>query len=129
MAIRAMIGKVDRRGNGQAIYLGHDGCPDQAGDNAAATLLGRGAHRPAHPSGRYVTWLKPTPEASVTYFRRLRLRPGKSASLTDVPGRNRGVLRPNIGTSGSRMAVRLDARRLAGLARQCRARRPNVITH
>ena len=44
MAIRAMIGKVDRRGNGQAIYLGHDGCPDQAGDALSATLLRRGIH-------------------------------------------------------------------------------------
>ena len=66
MAIRAMIGKVDRRGNGQAIYLGHDGCPDQAGDallqhyseeERIDRLISRG----------YVTWLKPTPEASVTY--------------------------------------------------------------
>ena len=62
MAIRAMIGKVDRQGNGQAIYLGHDGCPDQAGDallqhyseeERIDRLISRG----------YVTWLKPTPEA------------------------------------------------------------------
>ena len=66
MATRAMIGKVDRQGNGQAIYLGHDGCPDQAGDallqhyseeERIDRLIGRG----------YVTWLKPIPEASVTY--------------------------------------------------------------
>ena len=31
MASRAIIGKVDRQGEGQAIYLGHGCYPDEAG--------------------------------------------------------------------------------------------------
>ena len=68
MATRAIIGKVDRRGDGQAIYLGHDGDPNVAG----ATLL-------QHYSDEQrvdrliilgsVTWLEPTPEESISYFR------------------------------------------------------------
>ncbi|MDE2813117.1 MAG: hypothetical protein OXM01_08840 [Gemmatimonadota bacterium] len=68
MATRAIIGKVDRRGDGQAIYLGHDGDPDQAG----ATLLEHYSEE-----GRVdrlirlgsVTWLEARPEDSITYFR------------------------------------------------------------
>ena len=66
MAIRAMIGKVDRRGNGQTIYLGHDGCPDQAGDALLQHYSGE-EHIDRLISRGYVTWLEHTPEASVTY--------------------------------------------------------------
>ena len=31
MASQSIIGKVDRQGKGQAIYLGQNGDPDQAG--------------------------------------------------------------------------------------------------
>ena len=68
MASRAIIGKVDRQGNGQAIYLGHGCYPDDAGkmllqhyseEESIDRLISSGA----------ITRLAPTPENSITYFR------------------------------------------------------------
>ncbi len=68
MASRAIIGKVDRQGNGQAIFLGHGCYPDDAGamllerysdEESIDRLIGSGA----------IARLAPTPENSITYFR------------------------------------------------------------
>ena len=68
MASRAIIGKVDGQGHGQAIYLGHGCYPDDAG----AMLLER--YSDEEPIDRLIgsgaiTRLAPTPENSITYFR------------------------------------------------------------
>ena len=68
MAIRAMIGRVYRQGNGQAIYLGHGCYPDDAGamlrdhysdEKLIDRLIGSGS----------IARLAPTPGNSITYFR------------------------------------------------------------
>ncbi len=67
MTTRAIVGKVDRQGNGRAIYLGHGGYPDQAGarllqhysdERTIHQLIGLGS----------VAWLETTPEETITYF-------------------------------------------------------------
>ena len=68
MAIRAIIGKVDRQGNGQAVHLRHDGTADAAG----ATLLDH--YSDAEPIYRLIgsgaiARRAPTPGNSTTYFR------------------------------------------------------------
>ena len=68
MATRAIIGKVDRRGNDQAIYLGRGCHPDDAG----AMLLER--YSDAELIDQLIrvgaiARLGPTPKETVTYFR------------------------------------------------------------
>ena len=111
MASRAIIGKVDRQGNGQAIFLGHGCYPDDAG----AMLLER--YSDEEPIDRLIgsgaiTRLAPTPENSITYFRHYHTTLGALSPLC-VPRRDRPVLRQLL-ESGPQMALRLDARRLAG---------------
>ena len=71
MTTRAIIGRGDRQRNGQAIYPGHGGDPDQAGARLLQhysdveridRLIGMGS----------VAWLETTPEESITYFRHRR---------------------------------------------------------
>ena len=68
MTTWAIVAKVDRQGNGQAIYLGHSGHPAQAGarllhhysvEQTIEQLIGLGS----------VAWLETTPEETITYFR------------------------------------------------------------
>ena len=68
MASRAIIGRVDRQGNGHAIYLGRGCYPDDAG----AMLLEH--YSDAEPIDRLIgsgsiARLAPTPVNSITYFR------------------------------------------------------------
>ena len=72
MASHAIIGKADRQGNGQAIYLGRGCYPDDAGamlleHYSDAELIDQLIRLGA------ITRLEPTPEASVTYFRDLNV--------------------------------------------------------
>ena len=71
MASRAIIGKVDRQGNGQAIYLGHDGFPDTAG---ARLLRQYSEEQTINQLIRLgsVAWLETSPEESITYFHHRR---------------------------------------------------------
>ena len=68
MASPAIISRVDRQGDGHAIYLGRHGSPNQAG----ARLLRR--YSDAEPIVRLmllgaIVQLEPTPEESITYYR------------------------------------------------------------
>ena len=68
MAAPAIIGRVDRQGDGQAIYLGHHGLPNQAG---ARLLRYYSEAEPIHRLIRLgaIVRLEPAPEESITYFR------------------------------------------------------------
>ena len=79
VASPAIMGRVYRQGDGQAIHLGHHGLPNQAG----ARLLQH--HSDAEPFQRFirlgaVAWLEPAPEESVTYSRHRRKPPALMAT-------------------------------------------------
>ena len=111
VASRAIIGKVDRQGNGQAIFLGHGCYPDDAGamllqhyseEESIDRLIGSGA----------ITRLAPTPENSITHFRHYNQLWERCRPCAFRGGTARFFA--NYWSTGPEMALRLDAGRLAG---------------
>ena len=105
MATRAIIAKVDRRGDGLSVHLRHDGSADAAGATLLQHCQEEGIRRPADPEGK-----RHPAGTHAGAFDRLRLRLRQDLGNPPAPRvqrRNRGVLRPLLGR-GPRVALRLD---------------------
>ena len=113
VASRAIIGKVDRQGDGQAIYLGHGCYPDRRAQCCWTAMRTRTVS-----TGSFA-WA-----ASPGWNPRRRSQTPTSATAVSLgriagpmhQGRHRAFLLPLLG-AGPGVAVRLDTQRLAGQPR------------